>query len=476
MGIDVDREEFTEADAAAFGRRLEACLAVLRDVLARPGFGAGPPSLGAELELSLVGADGRPRAVNAAVLREARDPRLALETDRFNLECQTAPVALAGRPFAALGSQLDDVLAAARAHAARHGARLAMIGILPTLREADLQSSALTQSPRYRALSAGLRRLRREPFRMEIAGRDTLVADCDDVTFEGANTSWQVHLKVPPADFARTYNAAQIAVAPVLAVAGNSPTFLGRRLWDETRIALYRQSTDDRRGPQADDWRPARVSFGHGWVREGAWELFAESVALHRPLLPIASPEDPVAAARDGTPTLGELRLHQGIELRPFPAGPTVVDMLANAAFAVGLTLALAPGIADVLPRLTFGHARQNFYEAARHGIDAELLWPGEGAPSPQPVAVRALVPRLVALARDALVRAGVEPADADPLFEVIRARTASGQTGARWQRRALDAFEADGDGAFVRMLERYLACSQDGAPVHTWMIPPSSR
>jgi hypothetical protein len=329
---------------------------------------------------------------------------------------------------------------------------------------------------------------------MEISGRDTLAADCDDVTFEGANTSWQIHLKVPPADFARTYNAAQIAVAPALAVAGNSPTFLGRHLWDETRIALYRQSTDDRRGPRTDDWRPARVSFGHGWVREGPWELFAESVALHRPLLPVSSAEDPVAAARAGTPTLGELRLHQGtvwhwnravydpaegghvrIELRPFPAGPTVVDMLANAAFAIGLTLALAPRVAELLPRLTFGHARQNFYEAARHGIDAELLWPGPGAPSPQPIAVRALVPRLLPAAREALVRAGVEPADADPLLEVIRARAASGRTGARWQRRALDALGADGDRdrALADMLERYLAHSLTGAPVHTWPLPP---
>jgi hypothetical protein len=358
---------------------------------------------------------------------------------------------------------------------------------------ADLAPAALTRSARYRALSNGIRRLRQAPFEIAIDGPEPLVATCDDVTFEGANTSWQVHLKVPPAAFARTYNAAQIATAPVLAVAGNSPTFLGHRLWDETRVALYRQSVDDRVAADSDDWRPARVSFGHGWVREGAAELFAESVVMHAPLVAAVADEDPLAVVKaGGVPRLDELRLHQGttwrwnravydatagghlrIELRALPAGPTLVDMLANTAFLLGLTLALARGVPELLTRLTFGQARRNFYAAARSGIDAELLWPSDGVPSPRVEAVGALVPRLLRLAREALVEAGVEAGEVDPLLEVVSARTASGQTGARWQAATLARLEGRrGRWEALRgMLARYQEMAAVGEPVHRWGV-----
>ncbi|MEW6270438.1 MAG: glutamate--cysteine ligase [Thermodesulfobacteriota bacterium] len=423
MGREIDRHEFADAEYERFAARLRDSLTALERVLGRPGFGEGPPTLGAELELSLVDDGGRPLPCNRAVLEDAGHPLLTLETDRFDLECTTSPVPLAGRPFAALGDELSATLAAARVAAARHGARIATIGILPTLREADLQAGALTESARYRALSAGLRRLRRAPFEVAIAGEDELRIACDDVTFEGATTSWQVHLKVPPSAFVATYNAAQIAIAPVLAAAVNSPCFLGRRLWDETRIALFRQAVDERVDADADDWRPARVSFGHGWARRGAFELFAESVALHPPVIPILADEDPLAAARAGVPALAELRLHQGtvwhwtrpvydagggghvrIEMRALPSGPTMADMLANGAFLVGLTLALGPESERLVSRLTFGQARRSFYQAARRGLDAEILWPTDEPPSPRPVAAHALVPRLLPLARDALV------------------------------------------------------------------------
>jgi gamma-glutamyl:cysteine ligase YbdK (ATP-grasp superfamily) len=493
MGAGIDRDEFGEAELARFAERLKDSVAALSGVVGRPGFGVGPATIGAELELCLVDGDGLALPLNDAVAAAVAHPRLALETDRFNLECNTAPVPLAGRPFSALRLQLEDVLAAVGAGAVGIGGRVVAIGILPTLRAADLSPAALTRSARYRALSNGIQRLRQAPFQIAIDGPEPLIATCDDVTFEGANTSWQVHLKVPPADFARTYNAAQIATAPVLAVAGNSPTFLGHRLWDETRVALYRQAVDERVAADAEDWRPARVTFGHGWVREGAAELFAESVAMHPPLVAVLADEDPLAAVRaGGVPRLDELRLHQGttwrwnravydaaggghlrIELRALPAGPTVVDMLANAAFLLGLTLALAREVPRLLTRLTFGQARRNFYAAARSGIDAELLWPTDDVPSPRVESARALVPRLLPLARQALVTAGVDAAEVAPLLEVVAERTATGCTGARWQ--AVEIARLEGRlgrwEALRAMLERYCERAQSGETVGRWGI-----
>ncbi|MBX7084017.1 MAG: glutamate--cysteine ligase [Nannocystaceae bacterium] len=489
MGLAIERSEFDEHDRARFDARLHASLAVLRTLLQRPGFGEGPASLGAEVELDLVDAEGRPAPCNRAVLAATRDPRITHEVDRFNLEINSTPVALAGRPFTALHDDLVAALAEATRAAATVGARPIAIGILPTLREQDLHD-ALTEVPRYRALSAALRAQRPGGFALHIEGPDTLALVADDVTFEGANTSFQLHVRVPPPVFASHHHAAQLASAPVLALSGNAPLLLGRRLWDETRIALFRQSVDERAQP--DDWRPARVSFGHGWVRHGAYELFAESVALHQPLLPVCGDEDPAAVlARGGIPTLAELRLHHGtvwrwnravydsadgghlrIELRALPAGPTVVDMIANGAFLAGLVLALAPRAEHMIEGLTFSHARQNFYEAARRGPDATLLWPPEPGARAQPIAAPQLVARLLPVAQRGLEQGGVATDEAARWLDVVAERNRSGITGARWQRAWFDALARSSDDPAAALVQRYLDAAASGAPVHTWPMP----
>lgn len=492
MGQDIEKEEFSEADYQRFGAQLQGDLAALQQVLLRPDFGAGETTIGAELELNLIDAAAQPLPQNREILAALDDPRVKLELDRFNLELNCSPLPLRGSPFSQLGAELTQLLQVVAEAARGHGGRVALIGILPTLATQHLQPEALTDSARYRALAAGLRRLRQGPLRLQLDGPEPLELDWDDVTFEGANTSLQIHLRVAAADFADTYNAAQLAAAPLLASAGNSPLFLGHQLWAETRIALFKQSVEDRLDSSEAEWRPARVSFGNGWVRRGALELFTESVLLHPTLLPVASAEpDPLAVARrGGVPELQALRLHHGtlwrwnraiydpqagghlrIELRALPAGPTVADMLANAAFALGLTLGLRPQIEALLGGLTFGQARRNFYAAARHGLDAELLWPCRSSLSPQPVAARALIEQLLPVARDGLLAAGVVAGEAEALLSLIAARVASGQTGAGWQRRTLAALERElpRPQALAAMLERYLACAATAAPVHSW-------
>lgn len=493
MGIEIDRDVFTDEDHAAFDVRLRACLTALEQITTRPGFGDGPLSVGAELELDLVDEDELPCPKNREVLARLGDPRVTHEMDRFNLEINTTPVAFAGAPWSALATELGQTLTVLERAAQEHGAHIVPIGILPTFSAADFAPGALTDSRRYRALSAGIRRLRRSPFPIRIDGTDRLELEWDDVSLEGANTSLQIHLRIPPARFAAVYNAAQIATAPVLAIAGNSPLFLGKRLWNETRIALFRQSVDDRPLARPDDWRPSRVSFGHGWVRRGALELFAESVALHEPLLPIIGPEDPLACLRaGGVPSLAELRLHSGtvwrwnrpvydaadgghvrIEMRALPSGPTVRDMMANAALLVGLTLAIAPDIDRWLSELTFGYARRNFYAAARHGLAAELLWPTEGARI-GPVDARTVVERVLPLARRGLVDDGMDPAEADRHLDVIACRVEAGQTGAVWQRQMFDAATRSLDvvEAGRAVTRAYRVASASETPVHAWERP----
>lgn len=492
MGFEIERERFDEDDYRRFSERLERSVSALEHVLRRPGFGVGPTTIGAELELHLVEPDGRPAKCNRDVIACTRGKSVTLEMNQYNIELNTPPLTLAGRPFTALAEELERLLACARAAARAHGADTVMIGILPTLTPDDLLSSVLTNSCRYRALSAGIRRVRGEPTTVRIVGSDVLEMQTDDVTFEGANTSFQIHLRVDPDRFARTYNAMQIATPFVLALAGNSPLFLGRRLWEETRVALFQQAVDDRCPSRGEDWRPARVSFGHGWVRHCASELFAESVSLHEPLLPQCSPiEDPMGVVdRGGVPPLRELRLHHGtvwrwnravyddadgghlrIEMRALPAGPTLADMIANAALSLGLALALAEHADLLVTHITFGQARRSFYDAARRGLAAEILWPSTRSPSPRVRTPLELATELLPLARDALLAAGVEPDEIDAWLSIVPARLVRGQTGAVWQRRTFDALAAKmpSDAAAHAMLARYRELSDGGEPVHLW-------
>ncbi len=494
MGTDIDREAFGEADDAAFLQRLEHCLSTLGALLRRPGFGIGPATLGAELELSLVGGAARPLDHNQAVRAAADDARVTVELDRFNLELNATPTPLAGRPFATLDEELRQLLGRVADAARAHGGRPVLVGILPTLRRADLGARAISDLPRYRALNHRLRGLRHDAFRLRIAGAEPLELSSDDVALEGAATSFQVHLRVDPADFTRTYNAVQAATAPVLAVAGNSPTLLGHRLWEETRIPLCKQSIDDRdgRGPRRG---LARVGFGTGWLRGGPLELFAEGVRLHQPLLPVLGNHDPLAGLEEGhPPPLEELRLHQGtvwrwnravydpaagghlrIEMRALPAGPTVTDMLANAALLIGLSLWLAEQDPSWTYALSFERAEHNFYRAAQHGPAAELAWPLRHAGRLCTRTAAELVTELLPAARDGLVRAGVVAAEADRLLGVIAARVATGQTGAVWQRRTLAALEPrlGRERALAAMLQRYLDYGAGDQPVHSWPIGP---
>jgi gamma-glutamyl:cysteine ligase YbdK (ATP-grasp superfamily) len=496
VGLTIDRDRFDEADHARFAERLRRCLLALERLLEQPGFGVGEATLGAELELSLVDPTGRPLLLNEQVREATADERVTLELDRFNLEINTRPVAFAGRPFAALGRELTGTLDVVRRAAAAHGGRVAVIGILPTLRPGDVLGGSITDAARYRALNNSLRELRQEPFEVAIDGADPLRMTCDDVSLEGANTSYQVHLRVDPGEFTGVYNAAQLATGPVLAVAGNSPTLLGHRLWEETRIALFEQAVDQRTGSERSR-RAARVAFGSGWVREGALELFRESVRVHEPVLPVLAEEDCLELAAAGkAPGLEELRLHQGtvwrwnraiydpaggghlrVELRALPAGPTVTDMLANTAFLLGLTLELAPRIDALTRALPFEQVHHDFYRAAREGLDARLTWPaGAGADAAlKTMTAVELAARLLPVARQGLVGAGVDPQEADRLLGVVEGRIAARQTGAVWQRRALAALEPalGRQAALVAMLERYLEHAASDEPVHTWPTAP---
>ncbi|MCA2189200.1 glutamate--cysteine ligase [Nonomuraea cavernae] len=468
MGRDLDKERFSETEYARFGERLDEQLGALRELLDQPGFGEGPTTIGAELELFLVDGKGRPLPRNEEVRESIDDPRVVLELGRFNLEVNLTPVPLAGRPFERLGAEIQETVTKVDAAVGRledQGGALP-IGILPTLDTEDFTREAISDQNRYRAMSRGVRRLRLEPFLVRI---EDLELSVEDVILEAANTSWQVHIRTPPDRFARLFNAAQLATGPVLAVCGNSPYFLGRQLWEETRIALMEEAADDR-DVERRYRKDGRVTFGSDWVREGAYELFERYVRDYDPILPDLTDDA-------GPLDVPELRLHQGtvwqwnrpvydpadgghlrVEMRALPAGPSCADMTANTAFLLGLTLAQAE---RDLTGYRFAETYQNFYRAAMHGLDAKLSWPGMDGEFEAPDLVLKLLPE----ARAALLAAGVVPDEVDKALGVIEERTRLRRTGAVWQREALARLDGDRN----RLVREYRENALTGVPVHLW-------
>ncbi|MEH6528603.1 MAG: glutamate--cysteine ligase, partial [Porticoccus sp.] len=363
MGRAINKTSFSQRDFNAFGHKLHRCLNALELLLERPGFGCGEASIGAELELYLLDRQGLPLPKNVAIQKQFDDSQLTLELNRYNLEYNLSPVKATGAPFSTLEQQMLDALLQLQILTEKEGGSVLPIGILPTLRRDDFGESAMTDEPRYHALANVLHQMRDRSCGINIDGEDAIHLVQSDVTMEGACTSFQLHYRVEPNRFTSLWNCIQLVTPLVLGLAANSPLLLGHRLWHETRVPLFKQSIDGR-GAVGYEWRdPGRVSFGHGWLSDDPMALFREMVQLYRPMIPLQSDEDPVKVVEQGgIPRLEELCLHDGtiwswnrpiydpegdahlrIEMRALPAGPTPIDMAANAALFIGL----AEGLVD---------------------------------------------------------------------------------------------------------------------------------
>lgn len=488
MGIDIKRRDFTPADYQRFSERLDTQLDELRTLLGNPGFGEGASTLGSELELYVVDAAGRPIHLNHQLLDKAADPQLTLEINRYNLELNLTPQRFTEQGLSATEAEINHKLAGLGAIAEVYEVGVVPIGILPTLRASDFGAHCLTDRERYHALVAQLMSRRGADFHIDIDGPEPLELSMANITLEGANTSFQVHWRVAPEDYAASFNALQLVTPLVLAIGANSPGIFGHTLWEETRIPLFKQSIDTRHLDPYSWHEPARVSFGQGWVREGPMELFEEAVRLYPPLLPCL---DDGAAVDARVPALAELRLHQStvwlwnrpvyddsdgghlrIEMRALPAGPTAADMVANAALYIGLAAGLRQDMPRLLAALPFALAERNFYRAAQLGLDAEIVWPRLRQHALEAHPVWSLLASLLPRAAAGLAALGVSATETDRYLGIIERRLAARVNGARWQRQTTAALEAGGvtrSAALAGMLARYRQLFPTNLPVAEW-------
>ena len=493
MGQEIDKTEFSAEERAAFALRLKGNLDALGAVMSRPGFGAGPASMGAELELYIIDAAGRPLPEIQQLLDSSGDERLTPEINRYNIEANLTPRLLTDQPLRHLETEMESMMEHLNTRAAGFGGRVVPIGILPTLEPDDFSIDMMTPEPRYRSMLEQLRRRRKEQFQIEIEGEETLQVKTDLVTCEGACTSLQIHYRTAPERFCRVYNTLQLITPLVSGLGANSPMFLGRRLWHETRIRLFRQAVDGRDPQRRALNMPARVHFGHGWLRESAYELFVETVALYRTLLPMAGDEDTAAVvAAGGVPELQELAMHMGtiwpwnravydhhdgghvrMELRFMAAGPTSVDMVANTALALGLAEGLSEHIDALIPCMPHKVLEQNLELAAQSGMGAELLWPSLERLALEQHSLTAIVESLLPVAQQGLQSMGMPTDDIRRYLGCIERRLTTGQNGASWQLDQHASYLQDHsrDEAAQRMLQRYTELSLINEPVADWPI-----
>ncbi|MGH3373423.1 MAG: glutamate-cysteine ligase family protein, partial [Actinoallomurus sp.] len=247
MGRDVSAITVSTQDRRRYREKVQRCLEAFAALLRESRFAADTPSMGMEIELNLVDETGRPAMRNAAVLDAIADEQWSAELAQFNIEVNLPPYPLAAKSLGALEQTVRDTLNDADARARRYGARLILVGILPTSREADLTEAALSTNPRYRLLNEQILTARGgEDFHLDIDGVERLRTHADSISPEAACTSVQYHLQVSPEDFGAHWNAAQMIAGVQTALAANSPFLFGHELWRETRIPLFEQATDTR--------------------------------------------------------------------------------------------------------------------------------------------------------------------------------------------------------------------------------------
>jgi CBS domain-containing protein len=450
----------------------------------------GVRRIGAEQEMFLINKAHKPALKAMEILDQIDDDRFTHELGLFNLEANLSPRKLGGDCLRKMEEEAQEVYLRAREAAAAVDCDIALVGILPTLTKDNLTLESMVPTPRYYALNDAIRGLRGDEFEFTINGIDQLSVKHDNVMLEACNTSFQVHFQVSPEHFAKNYNIAQVVTAPLLAAAVNSPILLGKRLWHETRIAVFEYSIDTRSKIHQERGLRPRVHFGDRWLENSVTEIFKEDIARFRIVLTTETEEDPLGMIEQGImPSLNALRLHNGtvyrwnrpcygvhnniphlrIENRVIPSGPTVLDEVANAAFFYGMMAGMTEQVSDIRELLTFADAKSNFLAAARDGIRAQMNWFNDTHLPAKQLILEQLLP----LATEGLQEAGIDSDDIDRYLGVIRDRVTHRRTGSRWALESLEKMKERGtqDQRHRCIVSSMVEQQKTGKPISEWKL-----
>lgn len=494
MGEQDVRNENNPKQLRHFMKHVLEDLRALEEMLNTPDFfETNIRRIGAEQELFLVDNAWRPAPVAEKILAAVEDDHFTTELAKFNIEANLDPAIFGGDCLRKMEEQLLGLLNHLREVTNSLDTEFIMTGILPTLRKSDLGLENMTPNPRYFALNDAMNRLRKSAYQFQMRGKDELIVRHDSIMLEACNTSFQVHFQVGPSEFAKLYNFAQAITAPVLAAATNSPMLFGRRLWKETRIAVFQQAVDTRNPGLELNNRTPRVSFGERWLDSSVLEIFKDNIARFRVLLGAENigQEKPFEKLKQGIPPrLKALMLHNGtiyrwnrpcygisdsgkphlrIENRVIPSGPTVLDEIANAAFFFGLMSGISEKYDDITKVMDFDDAKANFLGASRLGLDAQFTWINNRIIPAQKLICDELLP----LAKSGLEKYGIEEQDIDRYLGVIDKRVTKGTNGAEWLLASRNKLQNQGtpDQILAAVTSATVKNQKTEAPVHEWPL-----
>ena len=491
MGENVNRIEMTDESVRRFTRALLNDIKALEYMLDHNMMETGVERIGAEQELCLLNEDCEPALLNMEILKDVNDPCVVTEYARFNLEINLDPQPFSGKCFRDMENQLREKLTLISDTAAKHNANIALVGILPTLRQRDLVDENMTPLPRYQMLNENLVRMRGgKPFRLSINGADELLTKHQSSLLESCNTSFQMHLQVSPDEFVEKYNFAQLINAPLLAACSNSALLFGKRLWKETRIALFQQSIDTRRHFQSIREHSPRVTFGKSWLQKNVVEIFKDNLARYRLIMHADIEEDSLEVIKaGGIPKLKALCLFNGtiypwnracygisngkphlrIENRILPSGPTVVDEMANTAFWLGLMKGMPDEYKNLKDTMNFDVAIFNFYKAAKMGLDSRFTWLNQRVYSSGDLILSEMIP----MAREGLKNANIDSADIDNYLGIIKERVSLRHTGSLWMFESFTNLLREGtrSEAAAALTNCMVRLQKEGKPVHLWPL-----
>lgn len=452
--------------------------------------------IGAEQEMCLIDKAFKP-ALNAMEILDKLKEHDWVETElaKFNLECNLTPRVFEGKSLSLMEAEVKNYLNIIKEKANELDTEILLTGILPTLRKSDLAFENLTPKKRYKALMTALREMRGTDYDLRFEGIDELLIKHDSPLLEACNTSFQVHLQIAPKEFAKMYNIAQAITAPVMAIAANSPILFKKRLWHESRIALFQQSIDTRNSYYHLRDRSPRVTFGNDWLDKSIMEIYKEDIMRFRVLIASDVQENALEEIRNGrVPRLRALNVHNStvyrwnrpcfgisdngkphlrIENRVFAAGPTVMDEMANTAFWLGLMAEMPHIYPDIRTEMEFDDARDNFTKAAKFGIDSKFTWMKDKKIS----AVDLIQQELLPIAKAGLERRNIDSGDIDNYLGLIEERAKKHTNGARWMLRTYTKFskQTTKDEAIVALTNAITKNQISGLPIHDWEIPELS-
>lgn len=424
---------------------------------------------GAEIEFLILDKNYHLIPANLEFVEQVAETGLIPEAGASQLEMNTQPVRIDSDFLSRMHQNILTLWNKCCVMARQHDHHIALIGAMPQAEKQHLEPGYITPESYFYLMDDYAKQYRYgKPLAIRLEGeKDSLSLNPSSLAMEGLISSFQLHLQVNESESVAYYNIIQMISAYMVALCSNAPYFYGKNLWSESRIPVFEQLYTFPT-PMAKS-----VFFEPDYADQSLFSLFEDNKERYLRLLPevVAYEKDTrmfhvqrqnscvyrwnrpiVDFNQQGEPTLR-------IEHRVLSTGPTVVDMVANAAFFYGMVYYFVNQSISAQTLVSCKEARTNFYEAAYFGLDAKLMWRS----SKQPVAK--VLADMLPCAAKGLSQLGVDQKDILYYLQIIQRRITQRQNGSLWQQRFMQNNPGDFDG----MLGAYLQNQYSETPVADW-------